>query len=145
MATRGMVRGTAATRRRPSAGQMVRSAIRATRVAWTTRRERAWLGLVAVPLAMTASGLVGMWWTWPLLVAGSWACTPSWRWSWMLALEEAFVSVQWAFVGAVALAQSPSARLLVGALWTAFPVTLVATGEMNRRRRNRPEAYFPLR
>jgi len=63
----------------------------------------------------------------------------------MLALEEAFVGLQWAFVGATMLAEFPGARLLVGALWTAFPLTLAGAGMLNRRRHARPEAYFPLR
>jgi hypothetical protein len=108
--------------------------LRALGEAWHARRERGSLGLVGAPLAMVATGLVGDWWTWPLLLIGSWACTPLWRWSWMLALEEAFVGLQWAFVGTTMLAQFPGARLLVGALWMAFPLALAGVGVVNRRR-----------
>ena len=42
-------------------------------------------------------------------------------------------------------AQLPSARLLVGALWMAYPLALAGAGVVNRRRHARPEAYFPIR
>ncbi len=93
---------------------------------------------------MMAAGLIGLWWTWPVLLVVSWACMPSWRWSWALTFEEAFVGTQWAFVGAAMLAQFREARLLVGALWTAFPLALAGAGVLNRRRHARPEGYFPL-
>ncbi len=102
MATHATVRGTATPEHRAPAIERVRVAIRSARATWIVRRERAWLGVVGVPLAMTATGLVKLWWTWPLLLVCSWTCTPSWRWSWMLALEEALVGLQWAFVGAAA-------------------------------------------
>lgn len=131
--------------RRFSKQEEITSSLRALSAAWRARRERLSVGLVAAPLAMVATGLTGKWWTWPLLLVGSWAYTPSWRWSWMLALEEAFVGLQWAFVGAAMLAQFPEARLVVGALWVAFPLALAGAGMLNRRRHARPEAYFPLR
>jgi hypothetical protein len=136
---------TANRNRRVLVQQDIATTARSLSEAWRARRERLALGVVGAPLAMIATGLTGEWWTWPLLLAGSWACTPSWRWSWMLALEEAFVGLQWAFVGAVMLAQLPGARLPVGVLWTAFPLALAGAGLLNRRRHTRPEAYFPLR
>ena len=121
------------------------SAVDAVRAAWRARRERLWLGLVAVPLAMIATGLVDLWSTWPVLLVCAWAFTRSWRWSWLLSLELGFVGVMWATVGATALAHLPNDRLLVGAIWTAFPLALAGAGAMNRHRHARPEAYFPLR
>jgi hypothetical protein len=112
---------------------------------WRTRRERPWLGLVGVPLAMVAAGLIGMWWTWPVLLIDAWGYMPSWRWAWLLTLEEGFVGMQWASVGGILLAEFAGAQLLVGAIWVAFPVSLATAGIVSRRRRNRPEAYFPLR
>jgi hypothetical protein len=136
---------TANPSRRLSIRQEVAATMSALSDGWRERRERASLGLVGVPMAMIATGLTGLWWTWPLLLACSWGCTPSWGWSWMLALEEAFVGLQWAFVGTSALAQFPGSRLLVGTLWIAFPLALAGAGFLNRRRHARPEAYFPLR
>jgi hypothetical protein len=131
--------------RRHSIQQEFATTLRALSEAWSARRERLSLGLIGAPLAMIATGLTGLLWMWPLLLAGSWACTPSWRWSWMLALEEAFVGLQWAFVGASMLAQFPGVRLLVATMWVAFPLALAGAGFVNRRRHARPEAYFPLR
>src|SRR5258708_4520410 len=59
--------------------------------AWQTRRERLWIGLVAIPLAMTATGLLSLWMTWPVLLLCASAYTPSWRWLWLLTLELGFV------------------------------------------------------
>jgi hypothetical protein len=119
--------------------------IDSARATWSARGERLWLGLVAVPLAELATGLLDAWWTWPLLLICAWACMRSWRWLWLLSLELGFVGVMWAAVGATALAHLPNNRLLVGAIWTAFPLALAGTGARNRHRRTRPEAYFPLR
>ncbi len=73
--------------------------------AWELRRERLTLALIAVPLAETASGLAGLWWTWPALLAGAWACTRNWHWTWLLSLELGAVGVMWAMVGADLLAR----------------------------------------
>jgi hypothetical protein len=145
MATHGAARGIATRERHASAAGVLGIRVAAVRAEWLARRERPWLGLVAVPLAMIATGLTGFWCTWPVLLAVSWVCTPSWHWSWILTLEEAFVGVCWTLVGAAALAASPDAHLLVGALWTGFPLALAGAGLLNRRRHARPEAYFPLR
>jgi hypothetical protein len=53
----------------------------------THRRERPWLALVGIPLAMIATALNGEWLAWPPLLAASWWWTESWPWSWVLALE----------------------------------------------------------
>jgi hypothetical protein len=91
---------------------------------WGCRRERLWIGLVAVPLAELATGLLDVWWSWPVLLVAAWAVTPSWRWCWLLSLELGFVGVMWATVGIVALAHLPDERLVVGAAWAAFPLAL---------------------
>jgi hypothetical protein len=122
----------------------LRGSIEAVAARWGRRRERLWLGLVAVPLAELATGLLGAWWAWPLLLAAAWAVTPSWRWYWMLSLELGVLGVMWATVGIEVLGRYPDARLMVGAAWAAFPLALTGTGTMSRRRARRPEAYFPL-
>ena len=85
-----------------------------------------------------------MWWMWPLLLVGAWACMRSWRWFWLLSLELGFVGATWAEVGIIALAQFPNHRLLIGVIWAAFALALAGAGAMNRQRYSRPEAYFPL-
>lgn len=39
------------------------------------REDNLWIGVIAVPLALTA--LLGQWWTWPLMLAGVAAISPS--------------------------------------------------------------------
>jgi hypothetical protein len=51
----------------------------------------------------------------------------------------------WAMNGAIALARYPHDLLVVGSLWVSFPIALAVAGFVSRRRRSRPEAYFPLR
>jgi hypothetical protein len=109
----------------------IRGALRAT---WSTRSERLWLGLVAVPLAEVAAGLLGLWWMWVPLLLFAWACTRSWRWLWVLSFELGFIGVAWAALGISALAQFPDELVLIGAGWTAFPLALAAAGVISRRR-----------
>jgi len=111
-------------------------------VKWRARSERAWVGLIGVPLAQIATGLLDEWWTWIVLTAAAWACTPKWRWSWLLSLELGFVGTMWAAAGATALAHFPDHLLLVGVLWASFPVALAVVGAANRRRASRPESYY---
>ena len=105
---------------------------------WQLRRERLTLALIAVPLAETASGLAGQWWTWPALLAGAWACTRNWRWTWLLSLELGAVGVMWAMVGADLLARSSANLFVVGGAWAALPLALAAAGLRNRHRHAKP-------
>ena len=108
--------GTVGTARRAS--HHVRPDVRfiaATLVrSWAERRDNAWLGVVDVPVAMTATGVLGQWWSWPVLLAVSFSSTRAWRWSWVLSLEMAWVGTAWAFVGAWWLDAYPAERLLTG-------------------------------
>lgn len=108
--------------------------------AWQLRRERLTLALVAVPLAETATGLAGLWWAWPALLAGAWACTRTWHWTWLLSLELGAVGVMWGTVGADVLSSSGCNVLVVGAAWAALPLALAAAGWRNRRRHVKPGA-----
>lgn len=110
---------------------------------WADRRENAWLALVAVPLAMTATALLGQWWTWPILLAESAMATRTWRWSWLLSLELAYVGATWAFVGANALALWPKMTVLVGIAWAAFPAVLVVGVSRQRRQPMRGAFMWP--
>ena len=106
--------------------------------AWQVRRERLTPALVAVPLAEMASGLPGLWWTWPALLTGAWACTRSWHWTWLLSLELGGVGVMWAMVGADVLSKSGENLLVVRAAWAALPLALAPAGWRNRRRHVKP-------
>jgi hypothetical protein len=100
---------------------------------WGTQ-ERLWLGLVAVPLAEVAAGLIGLFWIWPLLLVCAWLWTPRWQWLWVIALELGCVGVVWADVGIHALARAAAdQRWLVEVVWAAFPLVLAAVGTRSRR------------
>jgi hypothetical protein len=144
--TRTLRRAVAAgAERHPLRVDQVAPSLIVLRGAWHSRRERLWLALVAIPLAETATGVTGQWWTWPLLLGGAWACTRSRHWTWLLSLELGAIGAMWAMLGTNALVHLPDDRLPVGAAWVSFPLALAAAGAMNRHRHNRPEAYFPLR
>lgn len=124
-----------------SAANMIREATGAStlhrvsgalRVAWAARRDRPWLALLAVPLAMNASGLMQLWWLWPLLLAGSAACTRTWRWSWVLSFQLAAIGTEWAYVGATSLAQWPTHRSVVGAIWACVMLYVAGAANLNR-------------
>jgi hypothetical protein len=118
-------------------------AVDAMRIVWNTRRERQWLGLVAVPLAMLATALSGMWWTWPLLLAGAWTVLHTWHWLWLLTLELAVIGAQWAILGAMALANSSANWLVIGLAWVAFPLALAIAGMANRHHHHQAMSQFP--
>lgn len=98
------------------------------RSVWLRRVSRPWRGVVAVPLAMTATAQLGLWWTWPILVFLAAWWSPWWRWAWVLALEEGIISTQWAYVGIAALREWPQRLAVVGMGWIAFPLLLAAAG-----------------
>ena len=108
-------------------------ATRSVQLAWTKRRDRPWLALVAVPLAMNASGLVQLWWLWVPLLLGAASCTPEWRWSWVLSFQLGVVGTEWTFVGATWLGQWPGQRFFIGATWTLVALFLAVVAKFNRR------------
>ena len=116
----------------------------ALRLSWTTRTDRPWLALLAVPLAMNASALTEHWWLWIPLVIGASACTPAWRWTWVLSLQLAVVGTEWAYVGAVSLAMWPTQRTFVGFAWTGSVIALAVVGLINRRYQSLPERHLRL-
>jgi len=102
--------------------------------AWQMRSWHPWLSVVAVPLAMIATALCGMWWAWPILALcaagwspGQWELTP-------LGVEEGVIGSMWAYDGANAWVACPNAHLLVGAVWIAFPLALALVGWWFRHR-----------
>jgi len=112
-------------------GDGVRGAASVIAREWTSRRDLPWIGLVAVPLAMTAAALLGQWWVWPVLTLDS-SLASRWRWAWMLSLELGFVGTEWAFVGAYSLGMWPSSVLPIGVVWTAFPALLAVAVSHHR-------------
>lgn len=100
---------------------------------WHARTDHPLIGVIGVPLLMTATGLSGLWWTWPPLLGVAAIATPAWRWTWVLSFQLAVIGTEWASVGASALASAPESRLLIGACWVAFPLALSALGSGNRR------------
>jgi hypothetical protein len=92
---------------------------------------------------MTAAALLGVWWTWLALLGCGWVWSKAWRWSWLLTLQLAVVSAEWAYVGASSLATSTN-RTIVGVLWTAFPLVLAGAGILNRRYHDLPERGIHL-
>ena len=120
--TRGVVDTVAAQR-----------AATAVRLAWTHRRDRPLLAMIAVPLAMNASGLVSQWWLWIPLLLGAAACTPAWRWSWVLTFQLGAMGTEWAYLGATSLGHWPAQRFVIGATWTCVALYLAGAANLNRR------------
>ena len=92
-----------------------------------------WVARVAVPLAMIATGLTGLWWSWPVLALCSLGASPGETWGWVLAIEEAIVGTEWAWLGASSLASFPANRALIALCWIAFPALLAAIGWWSHR------------
>lgn len=102
-------------------------------LALRSRRRRPWLAMIAVPLEMSATLSVGLWWTWPALIFSTWWWANSeWRWSWVVGVEAGIVGTEWAYGGAVALGDFPDSRPLVGSIWIACALALAAVSARNR-------------
>jgi hypothetical protein len=89
--------------------------------------------MIAVPLAMNASGLVSQWWLWIPLLLGAAACTPAWRWSWVLTFQLGAMGTEWAYLGATSLGHWPAQRFVIGATWTCVALYLAGAANLNRR------------
>ncbi len=115
----------------------------------STRAERPWIALIAVPLAMTATidaaflsdfEAVPLWIAWlPLAVcAWWWAPRHAFRWSFLLALEAAVVGVQWSLLGALSLAEWPDSRALVAGIWIGAALLIAFVAALSRWRYRAP-------
>lgn len=83
------------------------------------RTARPRLGMLGIPLAITASLLTQSWWCLPgLTLCGWWWAPRSRGWEWIVAVGRGLIGAEWALVGSSALARSPDDVLLVGAFWT---------------------------
>jgi hypothetical protein len=100
------------------------------------------LAVIAVPLAMNASGLEALWWVWVPLLLGAAACTPEWRWSWLLTLQLGVGGTQWAFAGASALVTWPGHLPIIGAIWAGVALSFAAAAKDHRRYRDLPERHI---
>jgi hypothetical protein len=93
-----------------------------------------WIGRIAVPLAMVAMVLTGLWWSWPVLALCALGASPGEAWGWVLAIEEAIVGTEWAWLGASSLASFPGSRALVALCWIGFAAALAVVGWSSRCR-----------
>lgn len=83
------------------------------------RAARPQLGMLGVPLAITASLLTQSWWCLPGLTLCAWWWAPRSRgWEWIVAVGRGLIGAEWALLGSSALARSPADVLLVGVFWT---------------------------
>lgn len=98
---------------------------RASKVIWlrlmttaASRRTRARLGMLGVPLAITASLITGLWWTVVPLALCAWWWAPRYTgWEWVGAVGRGLVGAAWALLGSGAFVSFPNNALAVGAFW----------------------------
>lgn len=108
----------------------------AHRAAGRTARPR--LGMLGIPLAITASLLNQSWWCLPGLTLCAWWWAPRNRgWEWIVAVGRGLIGAEWALVGSNALARSPSDVWLAGAFWvlSAGALGVLTFGDTGQRRR----------
>jgi hypothetical protein len=103
------------------------------------RVERAWTAEVAIPLLMIATALTGWWIAWPVLVVASWWWTPSSNRGWVTVVMDGSFGAQWAYSGAMNIAQLPNDFGSVAVVWVAVPAVLAGSGHLHRRRMGRKE------
>lgn len=90
-----------------------------------SRRTRARLGMVGVPLAIAVALMSAQWWAILPLTACAWWWAPhDWGWEWLGAVGRGVITTEWGYMGAGGLAFLPGDRLLVGAIWTGLPSLL---------------------
>jgi hypothetical protein len=90
-----------------------------------SRRTRARLGMLGVPLAITAALMSGRWLCVLPLTACAWWWSPhNWGWEWLDAVGRGVIATEWAYMGAGALAFFPDERLMVGVIWAGLLAAL---------------------
>ena len=98
------------------------------------RRPLPLLAMTGVPLVVTASLVVDLWWSLaPLAVCAWWWAPRQWPWAWAMAVQIGVVGGAWASIGADALRAWPGSRLTVGAVWLGSAGALAATSWIVRR------------
>lgn len=92
------------------------------------RRTRARLGMLTVPLAITASLITGLWWAVLPLTACAWWWAPQQTgWEWLGAIGRGLIGAEWVLVGSSALAAFPNARIVVEVPWV-LSILILAWG-----------------
>jgi len=108
---------------------------RASSIVWlrllatvASRRTRARLGMLTVPLAITASLITGLWWmVLPLTVCAWWWAPQHTGWEWLGAIGRGLIAAEWVLVGSSALAAFPSERTVVETFWV-LSILILALG-----------------
>lgn len=134
MAARSLVRENAPQTRLPFADSSS-GLRRAANAVWlrlvttaASRRTRARLGMLTVPLAITASLITGLWWmVLPLGVCAWWWAPRHTGWEWLGAIGRGLIGAEWVLVGSSALAAFPSARTVVETSWV-LSILILALG-----------------
>jgi hypothetical protein len=108
---------------------VLRSAVKVARFralnARASRRTRARLSMLGVPLAIVAALMSGLWWaTFPLAACAWWWAPRDWGWEWLDAIGLGAIGTEWAYMGASALEAFPDDRLAVGTVWATLPGAL---------------------
>jgi hypothetical protein len=100
-----------------------------------SRHTRARLGMLGVPLAITASLIAGLWWTVLPLALCAWWWSPRYiGWEWVGAVGRGFVGAAWARLGSSAFVSFPDNAPEVGAFWLLGVGLLVGgSGALGRR------------
>ena len=102
----------------------------------TSRRQRARLGMLGVPLAVVAAAGSERWWTiFPLTFCAWWWAPQGTGWEWVGAVGRGLVGAEWALIGSSAIARFPDHVLLVGVFWLLGAGLLGACGSTGARRR----------
>ena len=116
--------------RRPFAVAWLRLVVTAA-----SRRTRARLGMLGVPLAITASLIAGLWWTALPLTMCAWWWAPRYTgWEWVGAIGRGLVGAAWALGGSSAFVNFPDHVLMVGAFWLLGAGLLVGGSSALSRR-----------
>ena len=90
--------------------------------------------MIAVPLAISATVPLLLWWTWPVLIFCAWWWADSaWRWTWLVSVEASLFVAQWTYGGALALREFPDSRAITATIWIACALALAAVSAYNRR------------
>lgn len=102
------------------------------------RKDRPWLALVVVPLAIVvATVTLHLLVIVPLVALMWWWGSSETAWVWILGVLESAWGIQWAFFGLLGLSSYPRHRALVAVLWIAYALLVAGVGAVNRWRYGR--------
>jgi hypothetical protein len=103
----------------------------------TSRRQRARLGMLGVPLSMVAALVSEQWWAiLPLTLCAWWWAPQDTGWEWVGAVGRGLVGAEWVLIGSSALARFPDHVLLIGVFWLLGAGLLGACGSGGAGRRS---------